>query len=160
MNSGSQAQAAGYLLKNAQQALRSAMDSGLRDVGITTPQYAVLAFLDESPGLSSAELARKAFVTPQTMNRIVTNLEMAGLIERDPHPESGRVLSTRLSIRGRNLLAESHRRVGQVEERMVGGLTVAERRQLGDLLDRCAKALRPERHARATLRPLRAPAPR
>src|SRR6516162_4869510 len=31
-------------------------------------QYAVLTALEEEPGLSNADLARRAFVTPQTMN--------------------------------------------------------------------------------------------
>src|SRR5215469_16874427 len=99
-------EAIGYLLKNAQQTLRTAMDAALRSLGVTTPQYAVLTFLAEAPGLSSAQLARRAFVTPQTMNRIVANLEAARLIERGPHPELGRVLETSLSRRGRALLAE------------------------------------------------------
>src|SRR5919204_154925 len=86
------------------------MDAALRHLGITTPQYAVLTFLDESPGLSAAQLARRAFVTPQTMQRIVANLQAAGLIERDPHPELGRVLEVRLSDRGRGVLMECHRR--------------------------------------------------
>jgi DNA-binding MarR family transcriptional regulator len=133
----------GYLLKNAQQSLRTAMDTTLRDLGVTTPQYAVLTFLEASSGLSSAQLARRAFVTPQTMNRIVANLETAGLIERGPHPELGRVLETKLSKRGRRLLAECQRRIDDVEARMVADLTLAERRQLANLLERCTRALRP-----------------
>lgn len=133
----------GYLLKNAQLSLRTAMDTTLRDLGVTTPQYAVLTFLEASSGLSSAQLARRAFVTPQTMNRIVANLETAGLIERGPHPELGRVLETKLSKRGRRLLAECQRRIDDVEARMVADLTLAERRQLANLLERCTRALRP-----------------
>jgi len=138
-------EAVGYLLKTAQQALRAAMDAALRDLGITTPQYAVLTFLGQSPGLSSAQLARRAFVTPQTMNRIVANLEADDLIERQPHPELGRVLEARLSRRGRRLLGECQRRIAGVEARMVADLTAAERRQLANLLERCARALRPTR---------------
>jgi len=138
-------EAVGYLLKNAQQALRAAMDTALRGLGITTPQYAALTFLDESPGLSSAQLARRAFVTPQTMNRIVANLEAAGLIARGPHPELGRVLQASLTPQGRKLLTECHRRVQQVESQMVADLTPAERQQLAGLLQRCADALRPPR---------------
>src|SRR5215470_12190529 len=142
---GRPVEAVGYLLKSAQQSLRTAMDSALRNVGVTTPQYAVLTFLEQSPGLSSAQLARRAFVTPQTMNRIVANLAAAGLIERDPHPELGRVLETRLSKRGRRLLADCRKRVEAVEARMVADLTEAERRQLASLLERCTRALRPGR---------------
>ncbi len=137
--------AVGYRLRCAQQSLRATMDAALRDLGVTTPQYAALTFLEESPGLSSAQLARHAFVTPQTMNRIVANLEGAGLIERDPHPDIGRVLQARLSERGRGLLAECHHRVGEVEARMVADLSPEEQRQLADLLERCIRALRPRR---------------
>lgn len=135
----------GYLLKNAQQSLRAAMDAALRDLGITTPQYAVLSFLEEASGLSSAQLARRAFVTPQTMNRIVANLEAAGLIVRGAHPDLGRVLEATLTERGRGLLVECHRRVHEVEARMVTDLTEAEHRQLAQLLERCANNLRPLR---------------
>jgi len=138
-------EAIGYLLKTAQQSLRLTMDTALRDLGITAPQYAVLTFLEEAPRLSSAELARRAFVTPQTMNRIVANLEAAGLIERDPHPQLGRVLQATISRRGHSLLAESRRRIAQVEARMVRDLSPAEQRQLANLLERCARALRPSR---------------
>ena len=137
--------AIGYLLKSAQQSLRAATDAALRDLGITTPQYAVLAFLEEAPGLSGAQLARRAFVTPQTMNRIVVHLQAAGLIERGPHPEVGRVLEARLSKRGQGLLAECHRRVRQVEARMVSGLNPGEQRRLAHLLERCVANLRPSR---------------
>ena len=138
-------EAVGYLLKNAQQSLRVAMDVALRDLGVTTPQYAALAFVEESPGLSSAQLARQAFVTPQTMQRIVANLEAGGLLERDPHPELGRVLEARLTGRGRDLLVECHRRVQIVESRMVAGLTQDDLLRLADLLNRCAANLRPLR---------------
>jgi len=134
-------EAIGYLLKNAQQALRATMDAALRDLGVTTPQYAVLAFLEESPGLSSAQLARRAFVTPQTMNRIVANLQAAGLIERAQSPDAGRALDATLSAQGSRVLAECHRRVQQVEAQMVAGLTTPEQQHLADLLHRCASAL-------------------
>jgi hypothetical protein len=46
----------------------SGLPSATRGHGATLAQYAVLTALDEEPGLSSAGLARRAFVTPQTMN--------------------------------------------------------------------------------------------
>jgi DNA-binding MarR family transcriptional regulator len=148
-------EAIGYLLKTAQQSLRTALDAALRDLGVTTPQYAVLGLLEGQPGLSGAELARRAFVTPQTMNRIVANLEAAGFVERAPHPELGRVLQARLSEPGRAVLAQCRQRVDQVETRMVAELTPSERRKLADLLQRCTHALRSRPAARSsTERPL------
>lgn len=39
----------GYKLKKAQHLLRLHMDEAIRPLGLTTPQYAVLAQLDEEP---------------------------------------------------------------------------------------------------------------
>ena len=50
----------GFALKLAQQALRTRLDAGLRVIGLTTPQYAVLTFLKVEPGASNAALARRA----------------------------------------------------------------------------------------------------
>jgi DNA-binding MarR family transcriptional regulator len=137
----------GYVLKQAQQALRAAMDRALRERGLTTPQYAVLSALEAQPGLSNAELARRAFVTPQTMNGIVVLLERAGLVARRPHDQHGRVLTTDLTPAGQELVRSCHAAVEQIEERMVAPLNAAERAQLVALLRACASALRAEGRA-------------
>lgn len=46
------------------------------------PQYAVLTILATKPRLTSAELARKAFVTPQTIYELIKGLEKKGLLAR------------------------------------------------------------------------------
>jgi DNA-binding MarR family transcriptional regulator len=58
--------------------------------GVTTPQYAVLRLIEELAGLSSAELARRSFVTTQTVNEVVLGLEAAGLTTRSSDPGGGR----------------------------------------------------------------------
>ena len=75
----------GYQMKRAQHALRLGMDGALREAGLTTPQYAAMAVL-EGEVLSGAALARRCFVTPQTMNGILVNLERRGFLLRRPHP--------------------------------------------------------------------------
>lgn len=136
--------AVGYLLKRAQHALRTAMDEQLRALGVTTPQYAVMTFLAEHPGLSAAQLARRAFVTPQTMSRIVANLEEAGLVERGPDPEVGRVLPARLSDQGALVLNQCRQRVHAVEAGMVSGLGPDDEHRLTELLQRCIDGLQPQ----------------
>lgn len=132
---------AGYLVKRVQVALRVAMDRALESDGLTTPQYAVLSALQKAPGLSNAELARRAFVTPQTMIRIVSSLEERGLVTRVEHPSHGRILETRLAAAGQKAVNACHQRVKRVENRMEGDLSETERRTLVDLLERCAVAL-------------------
>ena len=131
----------GYQMKRAQHALRLEMDAALRRVGLTTPQYAALSVLEEETGLSGAALARRCFVTPQTMNQILMNLEGAGVVERTPHPEHGRVLSAFLTGKGAELVSQAHGEVAAVEERMLAGLDRGERLRLLEALMGCAESL-------------------
>jgi DNA-binding MarR family transcriptional regulator len=131
----------GYELKRAQHALRSEMDGALREVGLTTPQYAALSVVEGEEGLSGALLARRCFVTPQTMNGILINLERAGLLERRAHPEHGRVLQAYLTGDGERMLSRAHALVEAIEEQMLGDLTEGERARLLAVLRGCADAL-------------------
>jgi len=131
----------GYELKRAQRGLRLAMDQQLAGLGLTTPQYAALAVLEDAPGISSAELARRCFVTPQTMNALVAGLERRGLLGRQAHPVHGRILETTLTGEGAGLLRRADERVRAIEACMASSLSAKERRQLLELLRRCAGAL-------------------
>lgn len=116
-------------------------DAALRGLGLTAPQYAALAALAQQSGLSGAALARRCFVTPQTMTGIVANLAAADLVARDPDPEHGRIIRTRLTEQGQVLLARARIGVEQIEEEMLRDLDRAEREALADLLEQCAGAL-------------------
>ena len=131
----------GYQMKRAQHALRVEMDKALREVGITTAQYAALSALEATPGLSGAELARRSFVTPQTMNAIVVNLEAAGLVVRRSHPEHGRVLQAYLTAASEELVSRAPRIVEPIEQRMLAGLNLDDRRWLLNALRSCADSL-------------------
>src|SRR5882672_10979953 len=131
----------GYQLKRVQQALRTAMDEGLRAQGLTTPQYAALTHLEADEPLSGAELARRCFVTAQTMNAILVGLERARLVERVPHTNHGRVIEARLTKRGRARLQDAHKTVFGIEERMLSEITPAGRRRLNKTLRRLVKNL-------------------
>jgi|SRR5215217_7187881 len=137
----------GYQLKRAEHALRLEMDGVFREMGLTTPQYAALSVLEDEPGLSGAALARRCFVTPQTMNQILTNLEAAGMVERRPHPEHGRVLSAYLTGEGAKRVSRAHGEVEAIEERMLAGLGREERSLLLEALRNCVESLETERAA-------------
>ena len=124
----------GYLVKNAQHEFRIRMDEALRRLRVTTPQYAVLSNLEEHPGLSNAQLARKCFVTPQTMNRIVISLEKNGLVERRAHEHHGRIRETALSKLGAEKLHAAHELVAEVENAVFAGIPEDEKQILAALL--------------------------
>ena len=131
----------GYALKRAQHALRIAMDDALRPLALTTPQYSVLSALEAEPGMSNAGLARAAFVTPQTMHGLLTNLERSALIARDADPDHGRILRTQLTDRGLQLLTEAHERVVVIEASMMASIGEANSARMTTALTRCAEDL-------------------
>lgn len=131
----------GYNLKITQHRLRQRLDAELARVGITAPQNAVLLAVSGNPRMSNADLARAAFVTPQTMQGILVNLERGGLIARTPHPEHGRVIMTELTAAGWQAVAAGAQAADAVEKKMLSRLSADEARMLCDLLKRCAAAL-------------------
>jgi DNA-binding MarR family transcriptional regulator len=112
-----------YLLRQAQAATRLAMERSLADLGVTTPQFVVLTMLKAYPGLSGADLARVALLTPQTVGVIIRNLERDGAIRKTPHPIHGRVLQWTLTRRGTALLAKCRRHARAIERRLSAGLS-------------------------------------
>lgn len=134
----------GYNLKITQHRLRQRLDAELARLGITAPQNAVLLAVAGNPRISNAELARAAFVTPQTMQAILVNLERGGLIVRSPHPEHGRVIMTELTKAGKKAAADGAKAADAVERQMLSMLSTDEARLLRDFLKRCAAALEVE----------------
>jgi DNA-binding MarR family transcriptional regulator len=111
-----------YLLRQAQAATRLTMERALAEYGVTTPQFVVLTMLRAYPGLSGADLARVALLTPQTVGVIIGNLERDGAIRKTPHPVHGRVLQWTLTRRGTALLEKCRRHARAVDRRLAAGL--------------------------------------
>jgi DNA-binding MarR family transcriptional regulator len=112
-----------YLLRQAQAATRLAMERSLADLGVTSPQFVVLTMLRAYPGLSGADLARVAMLTPQTVGVIIRNLERDGAIKKAPHPIHGRVLQWTVTQRGADLLKQCRRHADTIERRLAAGLS-------------------------------------
>jgi DNA-binding MarR family transcriptional regulator len=133
----------GYLLKTLHRELRRALNDALRErrVGLSFAQGATLFELHFEPGLTGAQLARRAPVSAQTMNSMLRNLEALGFIERRPHPESRRADSWFLTERGAEEVRQA-RVIGDVVfRRMLAALDAKEVNVLQDLLRRCIDGL-------------------
>jgi DNA-binding MarR family transcriptional regulator len=117
----------GYLLKDVQHKIRTRMDEALREIDLTTPQYAIMSELDEYPGLSNADLARKSFVTPQTMNLIVRNLEDRGLVVKQADRNHRRKQRIQLTLNGKRKLKRAHSVVNEIETDLFRCLSAQER---------------------------------
>ncbi|GGQ17618.1 MarR family winged helix-turn-helix transcriptional regulator [Streptosporangium pseudovulgare] len=131
----------GYRLKRAAAALRSAMDQVLREHGLTVPQYACLELLDERPGISGAELARRTFVTRQSSSVVLRGLQEADLVTRPATPDHGRALPVHLTEEGLARLEAARAAVYAVERRMIQAIPPRRLDALLADLDRMAAAL-------------------
>lgn len=131
----------GYILKRAQQSLRIRVDTQLKAVEITLPQYAVLSNVAISPGISNADLAKAAFVTPQTMQGILSTLEKRNLLERSQDPEHGRRLMTQLTAEGKVAMETARIEMIKVEAMMLDSISDHDIEQTTQTLLKCIENL-------------------
>lgn len=115
-----------YLIARLDRGIRVLIDEAVRRHGLTTPQYTAMSVIVRRAGLSSAQLARRAFVTPQAMHSIVAELTAAGLVVRTPSPSHAKVLHTGLSARGRKLLEACDRDVDAIEQQLLSAISAVE----------------------------------
>jgi len=131
-----------YLLRQAQAATRLTMERALADLGVTTPQFVVLTMLKAYPGLSGADLARVALLTPQTVGVIIRNLERDGAIRKTPHLVHGRVLQWTVTRRGAARLDKCRRHALAIERRLAAGLSAQAQATIRRWLAKIARELK------------------
>jgi DNA-binding MarR family transcriptional regulator len=130
-----------YAVKQVELIVRAHLDDLLRDSGVTALQYTALTVLARREGLTSAELARNSFVTPQAMADLVNSLERGGFIARRRNPDNRRQLLISLTADGHALLARFDDPVSGLETRMLEGFDDADRERFRDYLNRARSAL-------------------
>lgn len=111
-----------YLLKRVELLVRGRLESALKDLGITTGQYAALSLLAKMPETSSAKLARSIGVTPQTITETILAFEQRGLISREQSAEHKRIMKITLTGAGTQLLETCESRVSQTERNLFQSL--------------------------------------
>jgi DNA-binding MarR family transcriptional regulator len=113
----------GYLIYMVERRLRARLDEEMRaHHGVSTTEYVTLSVLRERDGLSCAQLARLAFVTPQAMNLVVSALERRGLVRRRPDPRHRRVLRTSVTPKGLRQLERCDRSMDRIEADMLADM--------------------------------------
>jgi DNA-binding MarR family transcriptional regulator len=81
---------------------------------LTLPETSALSRLDRSGPATSAELARREQISPQSMGATLGALEARGLIERAPDPDDGRRAVMSITDAGLDLLRS--RRTAKVQQ--------------------------------------------
>jgi DNA-binding MarR family transcriptional regulator len=133
----------GFALRNLMQTFRQTVDAAIRANGldVSFAHGMVLKTLAREPGISGAQLARRASVTAQSMNGLLHGMESTGMIVREKHPENRRVdcwFMTRAGFRQVELASDI---IEDVIARMLASISKADASRLSELLQECAGAL-------------------
>ena len=131
----------GYLVYRVERRLRGRLDDELRVHGVSTPEYVTLSLLRERDGLSCAQLARWALVTPQAMNLVIAGLEKRRLVRRRPDPKHRRVLQASVTSKGLEVLEGCDRSMDRIESDMLGDLPPETVEVVRAALGSCAHSL-------------------
>lgn len=117
-----------YALGRLQQRVLAEITEAVAPYGLTTLQFTTLSVLSRAGApLSSSQLARRAFMTPQSMGEVIHALEAKGFITRNPDPKHRRTLPATLTRKGQRTLAACGEAVAAVETRMLEGFDPSER---------------------------------
>ncbi|RPA64775.1 MarR family transcriptional regulator [Gordonia oryzae] len=132
-----------YLCKRLEQVIRHRLDYVLRPWGATAVQYTALTVLANRPDntVTSAVLARRSFVTAQSMHDMVRAMERSGWIERTRDDSHRRQKLIRLTESGRQMLAEVAPLTAEIERTMLGEFDDAARVQFRTMLNSSYRAL-------------------
>ena len=112
-----------YVFARLERAIRHEIHQRLRPHGLTTLQYTTLSVLGRREGLTNAQLARRSYMTAQSMNEVIDALERKGLIVRRPHPNNKRVYPATLTGKGRTVLRKCEKVVDELEAEMLADFT-------------------------------------
>jgi DNA-binding MarR family transcriptional regulator len=108
-----------YLVGRVSQGVRRQLEERIKPWALRVPELAALSVLRSRPGLSTAQLARRSLITPQSMSEVIEGLERRGLVQRTVDPSHGRILRVALTDDGRALLAELDPVVMSLQEELL-----------------------------------------
>jgi DNA-binding MarR family transcriptional regulator len=115
-----------YVIARLDRAIRREIADMAAPHGLTATQFTALSVLRTGKGLSNAQLARRSYVTPQSMIEMLGTLENKGLVQRAPAPDHGRIMHVELTARGRRVLAQCDAEIDRIEENMTRELSPAQ----------------------------------
>ncbi|MDX3905228.1 MAG: MarR family transcriptional regulator [Pigmentiphaga sp.] len=134
-----------YLISQVHHPLRNFSDAILKPYGVTGIQFTVLSVVAHREGLSSADLSRRFYVTPQSMGQLLATLEERGLLERKEDANNRRILRITLTAAGRDVVESGSHEMAMLEQDALRSLSAKEIKTLRGLLRTVIDDLRSRR---------------
>lgn len=85
------------------QAFETRSGADIRRLGLTPPQFDIIATLGNTPGMTATELGEKTLITKGTLTGVVDRLVGRGWVERVAHDSDRRCQIIRLTPAGESL---------------------------------------------------------
>jgi DNA-binding MarR family transcriptional regulator len=111
-----------YLVSQVHYALRTRAEVVLKPYAVTGLQFTVLSVVARHNGLSSADLSRRFYVTPQAMGQLLAGLEHRALLKRVEDAKNRRVLRISLTPAGRKLVKAGAAEIRKLEAKTLASL--------------------------------------
>jgi DNA-binding MarR family transcriptional regulator len=118
---------AAFLLISLGRMVREEVDEGLRPLDLSMRHLSALGHLSRQPGLSYSELARRAGITPQSMQATLRQLEQLQAVERRTTAGRGRTARLHVSPVGLDLIRQGQQVIQAVEDRLLADLPADQR---------------------------------
>ena len=125
----------GFLLGDAARLLRRSFDERARVMGVTRPQWRVLALLKRFDGSTQVTVADMLDVEPITLGRMIDRLQDAGLVERRADPSDRRIWRLHLTPEGQQKIVALRPTALAVFDDALAGLDDAQRLELEAMLN-------------------------
>lgn len=120
----------------ARRRLKQAVAGRLVRYDLGPQQFWVLLQLHWEEGISLHELALRTWTDDPTACRMINRLTSRGLVKSDSDPDDRRRFRLGLTAKGRKLAIELASLADDLQEHMVSGLSVKERKQLVGMLQK------------------------
>jgi DNA-binding MarR family transcriptional regulator len=125
----------GFLLGDTARLLRRSFDERARLLGVTRPQWRVLALLKRFDGSTQVNLADMLDVEPITLGRMVDRLQDAELVERRADPKDRRAWRLHLTAKGRTKIKDLQPTASAMFVDALDGLNETKQAELEDMLN-------------------------
>ena len=128
----------GYLLEQASHALYRNFDSHVRQAGLSSIEWRVLATLHDSPALTVSQLAHEVLAKQPTVTKLVQRMADQGWLTLQADPADQRRTLVGASAAGRRLVRPLLEKARAHESQMLQALAASEQAALKKLLAKLA----------------------
>jgi DNA-binding MarR family transcriptional regulator len=130
-----------HLLHRANQCATLLFEAEAGAKGLTATQFALLTAIAENEGVSQMGLVQRTGIDRSTVANVARRMVGKGLIQRKRVRSDARTYAVGLTEKGRRALEDALAGAAKADQRLLGGLSSVERRQLLATLDAQIKAL-------------------